>query len=112
MEHKPAAPAFAWALALMGFGLPMTLFFLSDEGLGGGIIGLVAAFAGIVSALYGLLRVAMSIDFLTEREIERVAAENSAADESHEGRMARIHEATRLAEKETAASDRRAVTTT
>jgi len=99
MEHKPAAPAFAWAIALVGGGLPMTLFFLSDEGTGGGIIGLVALFAGIVCALAGLFRLAMSVDFLTEREIGRADAEVGAADESHEERMARIRAAARHSEE-------------
>ena len=98
MEHKPAAPAFAWALALIGGGLLMTLFFFSDDGAGGGVLGLVAVFAGIVSALYGLLRLAMNVDFLTEREIARADAEQAASGETHEDRMARIYKATRDAD--------------
>ncbi|RHA43605.1 hypothetical protein [Cellulomonas rhizosphaerae] len=99
MEHKPAAPALAWAIALVGGGLLMTLFFFSDEGKGGGIIGLVALFAGIVCALVGLFRLAMNVDFLTEREIARADGEQSASDETHEERMARIHAAARQPEE-------------
>lgn len=98
MQHKPAAPAFAWAIALVGGGLLMTLFFFADDGAGGGVLGLVALFAGIVCALAGLLRLAMNVDFLTEREIARADAEQRDAGETHEERMARIRSAAQDAE--------------
>ena len=72
MQHRPAAPAFVLAIVLVAAGGLLSLVGLTYSA-GLGVVGLVAIGLGAVAALVGLLRLAVGVDYLTFRELEREA---------------------------------------
>lgn len=83
MQHRPAAPAFVLAASLVAGGALLALFLLTDH-TAVGVLGLCAVAAGVVAALVGLLRLAVGIDYLTYRELEREAGRDFVLDASSE----------------------------
>jgi hypothetical protein len=112
MQHRPAAPAFVVAIVLLAIGGLLALFFLADNA-SVGVLGLIVIGLGAVAAVVGLLRLAVGVDYLTYRELEREAGRDFVFDPAsdlteyqqrlairqggrattHAERMARIREA-------------------